>query len=71
MKNNLANTQILLFTGEHDTLVNPNDYKILTKYLPSGIKEVQVADYNHLDYMWASDVNENINSHVMDFLNSF
>ena len=70
LKTNLANTKILLFTGENDVLVNSKDLKTLISNLPSDMKSIQVVDYNHLDYMWADDVNDNINGYVMDFLAS-
>lgn len=31
-------------------------------------KVVSVADYNHLDYMWAADVNEKVNKQVIEFI---
>lgn len=70
MKKNLANTRILLFTGENDVLVNSKDLKMLVDNLPAGTKSVEVLDYDHLDYMWAYDINANINDIVMDFLAS-
>lgn len=67
-KDTLAHVNILLFTGQNDALVAPDDFKILQAALPSTAKVVQVEDYNHLDYMWAADVNSNVNSIVLDFL---
>ncbi len=61
---------MLLFTGGNDALCAPKDIDVLFKALPAHAKTVEVKDYNHLDYMWAADVNKNINDEVMDFLKS-
>jgi pimeloyl-ACP methyl ester carboxylesterase len=67
-KTNLAHVNFLLFTGQNDALVAPDDYKKLQEALPSSAKTILVNDYNHLDYMWAGDVNDKVNSIVKDFL---
>jgi len=38
------------------------------KALPDNTKTTIVNDYNHLDYMWAADVNEKVNNQVIQFL---
>jgi len=61
---------MFLFAGENDSLVAPADYQKLLSLLPSGIKSKVVADYNHLDYVWSADINQNINEDVKAFLAS-
>jgi len=67
-KTNLANVNMLLFTGSNDALVAPSDLAQLRAYLPVNAKVVTIADYNHLDYMWAADVNEKVNNQVLEFI---
>jgi hypothetical protein len=69
-KTNLAHVSMLLFAGGNDDLVAPSDYANLLKVLPSGIKSKVIEDYNHLDYMWAADVNYYVNDDVRAFLAS-
>lgn len=56
-KTNLAGVNMLLFAGGNDALVAPDDYAKLLKILPANVKSKVIPDYNHLDYMWAADVN--------------
>ena len=67
-KTNLAHVSILLFSGMNDALVTSADLKTLQNALPTNSKTVLVDDYNHLDYMWAADVNDKVNGIVKDFL---
>lgn len=59
---------MLLFTGENDALVASGDLAELRAALPINAKVVTVKDYNHLDYMWAADVNEKVNNQVIEFV---
>jgi pimeloyl-ACP methyl ester carboxylesterase len=59
---------MLLFAGGNDVLVAPNDYSKLLNLLPGNVKSKVIEDYNHLDYMWAADVNEYVNDDVRAFL---
>jgi hypothetical protein len=69
-KTNLASVNILLFAGGNDALVAPTDYAKLLKILPANVKSKVIPDYNHLDYMWAADVNEYVNDDIRAFLKS-
>ena len=60
---------MLLFAGETDALVAPDDFKLLKNLLPSSKTTVlEVADYNHLDYMWAKDTDAKVNAAFIDFI---
>jgi hypothetical protein len=48
---------MMLFVGGNDALVQPSDYSRLINLLPSNVKSKSIEDYNHLDYMWAADIN--------------
>ena len=66
---NLANTDILLLSGTKDAFSQPEDVEILKSFLPKDkTTHIVIEDYNHLDYMWAKDVDKNVNGHVYDFL---
>ena len=42
----------------------------MIKLLPSDkVKAMKIGDYNHLDYMWAKDVNKHVNDLVIPYLN--
>lgn len=66
----LANVKMLLFVGGNDALVQPSDYSRLLKLLPGNVKSKSIVDYNHLDYMWAGDINSYVNDDVREFLAS-
>ena len=70
LKTRVASVPILLIVGENDWLVPPEDFSILKKNLPSSVQSVNVADYNHLDYMWATDSNPLVNQYVFNFIDS-
>ena len=61
---------MLLFAGSNDVLVESADYAKLLRILPANVKSKTVPDYNHLDYMWAQDVNQYVNDDIRDFLRS-
>jgi len=67
-KTNLAKVPIFLFAGGNDALVASDDYAKLLNILPASTKSKVITDYNHLDYMWAADINSNVNSDIFDFL---
>lgn len=69
MKTTLANTTMILFVGENDALSALEDVKFLTSNLPEGkFEQINVSDYNHLDYMWAKDSDEKLLKPFMDFM---
>jgi hypothetical protein len=80
LKESLANTHIQLFVGSNDALVYsgqdkhrkgvPSDFDTLMSLLPDHTVPVHIEDYNHLDYMWAKDANEFVNTPALDFLKS-
>ena len=66
LKQNLANTEILLLAGAHDAFSQPADVDLLQALLPEGkVTRVNYEDYNHLDYMWADDVKDKVNNKVL------
>lgn len=67
-KTNLASVPIFLIAGANDALVQPTDYAKLIDLMPPSAKSKVIADYNHLDYMWAADTNEYVNKDVLDFI---
>jgi len=69
LQKNLANTHLQLFVGANDALAQELDFTaLLQTLLLTDIDLVKIADYNHLDYMWADDADEYVNQHLYKFL---
>ena len=62
--------KIMMIAGENDSLMDPRDLQLLLNYLPDSTKMIFIDDYNHVDYMWASDANEKVNDVVRKYLRS-
>ena len=66
---NLANTPMILFAGPNDAFSQPKDMEQLVALLPADQLQVEtVADYNHLDYMWAEDCDTKVNDKLYQWM---
>lgn len=61
-------TPIVLVYGGSDSLV---DIKVMLKELPRHTIAREIPHYEHLDFLWASDVDQLVFPHVFDALESF
>ena len=61
-------TPIVLVYGGSDSLV---DIDVMLKELPKHTIAKEIPHYEHLDFLWASDVNTQVFPHIVDALNSF
>ncbi|RYP66802.1 hypothetical protein DL771_007600 [Monosporascus sp. 5C6A] len=61
-------TPIVLVYGGSDSLV---DIKVMLKELPSQTVATEIPHYEHLDFLWARDVDVQVFQHVFDALDSF
>jgi lysosomal acid lipase/cholesteryl ester hydrolase len=61
-------TPIVMIYGGSDSLV---DIKVMLKELPRHAVVKEVPHYEHLDFLWASDVNEQVFPHVFSALEEF
>ncbi|KAI1246031.1 hypothetical protein MGN70_012928 [Eutypa lata] len=61
-------TPIVLVYGGSDSLV---DIKVMLKELPSRTVATEIPHYEHLDFLWARDVDVQVFQHVFDALDSF
>ncbi|OTB07390.1 hypothetical protein M426DRAFT_318078 [Hypoxylon sp. CI-4A] len=61
-------TPIVLVYGGSDSLV---DINVMRKELPSRTVATEIPHYEHLDFLWARDVNEQVFQHVYDALDNF
>ncbi|KAL2128023.1 hypothetical protein VTI74DRAFT_9833 [Chaetomium olivicolor] len=61
-------TPIVLVYGGSDSLV---DIKAMLKELPRQTVATEIPHYEHLDFLWARDVHEQVFRHVFDALESF
>lgn len=61
-------TPVVLVYGGSDSLV---DIKVMLKELPPSTVATEIPHYEHLDFLWARDVNTQVFQHVFDALDSF
>jgi len=61
-------TPIVLVYGGSDSLV---DIKIMLKELPKHTMYTEIPHYEHLDFLWASDVHQQVFPHVLNALSMF
>ncbi len=61
---NQIKTPLVLFEGTCDSLQDAS-----LKHLPSLVGRHCVHGYEHLDFMWAADVNEKVWPQIVDYLN--
>ncbi|KAH6973532.1 Alpha/Beta hydrolase protein [Ilyonectria sp. MPI-CAGE-AT-0026] len=61
-------TPIVLVYGGSDSLV---DIKAMLKELPPQTVATEIPHYEHLDFLWARDVDAQVFQHVFDALDSF
>lgn len=61
-------TPIVLLYGGSDSLV---DIKVMLRELPSQTVATEIPHYEHLDFLWARDVDSQVFQHVFDALESF
>ncbi|KAH6888027.1 Alpha/Beta hydrolase protein [Thelonectria olida] len=61
-------TPIVLVYGGSDSLV---DIKTMLKELPPQTVATEIPHYEHLDFLWARDVDSQVFQHVFDALDSF
>ncbi|WYZ39241.1 hypothetical protein EsH8_III_001155 [Colletotrichum jinshuiense] len=61
-------TPIVLVYGGSDSLV---DIKVMLKELPPQTVATEIPHYEHLDFLWGSDVDVQVFPHVFDALDSF
>ncbi|TLS22365.1 uncharacterized protein PpBr36_09822 [Pyricularia pennisetigena] len=61
-------TPIVLIYGGSDSLV---DIKVMLRQLPPQTVATEIPRYEHIDFLWARDVDAQVFRHVFDALDSF
>ena len=61
-------TPVVLVYGGSDSLV---DIKVMLRELPPQTVATEIPHYEHLDFLWAKDVDVQVFQHVFDALDSF
>ncbi|KAL2884974.1 putative lipase C16A3.12c [Ceratocystis lukuohia] len=61
-------TPIALVYGGSDSLV---DIRVMLRELPDSTVATEVPHYEHLDFLWATDVDQKVFTHVFDALDKF
>lgn len=61
-------TPVVLVYGGSDSLV---DIKVMLRELPNRTVATEIPHYEHLDFLWARDVDAQVFQHVFDALDNF
>ncbi|KAI9930001.1 hypothetical protein ASPWEDRAFT_35254 [Aspergillus wentii DTO 134E9] len=61
-------TPIVLLYGGSDSLI---DIDVMLRGLPRNIVAKQIAEYEHLDFLWATDVDDKVFGHVFEALECY
>ncbi|KAI8632903.1 Alpha/Beta hydrolase protein [Xylariaceae sp. FL1651] len=61
-------TPIVIVYGGSDSLV---DVKVMLRELPNRTVATEIPHYEHLDFLWARDIDSQVFRHVFDALDSF
>ncbi|KAI0125201.1 Alpha/Beta hydrolase protein [Xylariales sp. AK1849] len=61
-------TPVVLVYGGSDSLV---DIKVMLRELPTRTVATEIPHYEHLDFLWARDVDSQVFQHVFDALDNF
>ncbi|ETS74043.1 hypothetical protein PFICI_13909 [Pestalotiopsis fici W106-1] len=61
-------TPVVLVYGGSDSLV---DIKVMLRELPNRTVATEIPHYEHLDFLWARDVDTQVFQHVFDALDNF
>jgi lysosomal acid lipase/cholesteryl ester hydrolase len=61
-------TPIVLVYGGSDSLV---DIRVMLRELPNQTVATEIPHYEHLDFLWARDVDSQVFKHIFDALESF
>ncbi len=62
---------VALFWAENDWLADPDDVQFLRKNLPNIIYDQFIADWDHLDFIWALDASQVIYSNIINLLKKY
>jgi hypothetical protein len=58
-----------LFRGTKDTVMNEKDFShLVAQFHPQRIHTYEVADYNHLDYVWSETAHQDLYGHIVDIV---
>ena len=61
-----------IYASKNDWLADPTDVKLLEPFLGKALKSsVDIYNYNHLDFVWATDAYIQVYSRVMDFFSKY
>ena len=67
----LPTLPVALFWAENDWLADPLDVQFIRKGLPNIVYDQFIADWDHLDFIWAIDATEIIYYNIMDLFKQY
>ncbi|XP_065225608.1 gastric triacylglycerol lipase-like [Planococcus citri] len=61
-----------LYYSDNDLLSTPLDTKLFYQKIakPLGLKRVNLDKFNHIDFLWAKDINRLLNDEIIKFINN-
>lgn len=73
MRNGMKNINTFLFRGDNDALVAEKDFENLKQQLRRDesdaiLETTIIPEFGHLDYLWAANVNSQINQPIIDLM---
>ncbi|XP_065225596.1 lipase member J-like [Planococcus citri] len=63
---------VKVYYGENDVLSTPIDTKLMYQKIPKplGLVRVNFDKFNHVDFLWAKDVNRLLNDELIEFIHN-
>ena len=59
---------VALYWGEQDWLADPEDIQLIRKSLPNIVDDLNIDYYDHLDFVWATNVKEVLYDRMMQLM---
>ena len=62
---------IAIFSGAHDTLSDPTDVKLLIPKLKNLVYNLQLEEFNHIDFVMGLNANVRLYPHVVSLAKKY
>ena len=62
---------VALYWAKNDWLADPDDVNFLRKNVPKVVDDLDCKDYNHLDYLWATNAREVFYDRMIRLMKTF
>lgn len=70
---NITNVRVptALYWAKKDWLADPKDVEYIRERLPNIIEDFECENYNHLDFVWAQNANEELYDRMINLMKSY